>query len=87
MKKLFLLGALVASLALVGCSSTGDAGDVEAAQPASAAAPKTAEDLNQQNLPPDAQRGAAAAIQQNQAQKEQMDAQAEAMRRARANAR
>lgn len=82
MKNLLIVSAFVLSTFMVGCGSSGDAGDVEKAQAASAAAPKSTADLSA-DMPDNAKRGAAAAIQQNQAQKEQMDAQAQAMRQAR----
>lgn len=82
MKKLLILTAALALL--VGCGPSAD-GDVEGARAASEAMPKTAEELSSTGMPPEAQRNAAAAIQANQAQKEAMDAQAEAMKRARNN--
>lgn len=86
MKPWYFLVVVVISVGMIGCNSAGDSGDVEAAEAAAAAAPKTAAELSP-DMPPEARRTAEAAIQQNNAQKAQMDAQAEAMKRARANAR
>jgi len=78
-----LLVILASGLVLGGCSGGADRGDVAAAERAAAAAPKSAADLPQE-MPPQARRQADAAIQQSQAMKQQGDAQAEAMKRARA---
>lgn len=77
MKKLLLI--LPAMLAF-GCSGSND-GDVEAAQKASAAAPKSVNDLPA-DMPEGAKASAGAAIQQGQAMQEQMSAQAAARSRA-----
>lgn len=78
-----LLAILACGLVLAGCSGGADRGDVAAAEKAAAAAPKSAAELPQQ-MPEQARRQADAAIQQGQARQQQADAQAEAMRRARA---
>ncbi len=80
-KPLLLTGLLLFAVALSGCGE-GDAGDVEKANAASAAMPKSAADLPS-DMPPEAKRAAESAMKQNEAQKQSMDAQAEAMRRAR----
>ena len=67
---------------LAGCSDAGDSGDVEKAKQASAAAPKDVSQLPA-NMDPRARASAEAAILQNKAMTEQMNAQAEAMKRAR----
>jgi PBP1b-binding outer membrane lipoprotein LpoB len=78
-----LLAILASGLVLAGCSGGADRGDVAAAEKAAAAAPKSEADLPQ-DMPEQARRQAAAAMQQAQALQQQGDAQAEAMRRARA---
>ncbi len=79
-----VIPALVA-LALVGgfgCRGSSDSGDVARAEAAAAAAPKSVEELPA-DMPPEAKRGAAAAMGQSQAMQQQMDAHADAMKRAR----
>ncbi len=66
MKSLALLS--LTALLCVGCSGSGDPGNVDVAQKASAAAPKAVADLPQ-NMPPEARTGAAAGIGQADAQK------------------
>ncbi len=66
----------------LGCRGSSDSGDVARAEAAAAAAPKTVDELPA-DMPPEAKRGAAAAMGQSQAMQQQMDAQAEAMKRAR----
>lgn len=78
--KTTLLLLIGASLALAGCSGS-DRGDVKAAEEAAARAPKSVDQLPA-DMPPEAKRGAAAAMGQQQAMQQQMDAQAEAMKRA-----
>lgn len=68
------------ALALTGCSGS-DRGDVKAAEEAAARAPKSVEQLPA-DMPPEARRGAEAGMGQQQAMQQQMNAQAEAMRRA-----
>ncbi|MCW5942985.1 MAG: hypothetical protein KIS66_12180 [Fimbriimonadaceae bacterium] len=73
----FLIGC---ALVLAGCSGS-DQGDVKKAEEAAARAPKSVDQLPA-DMPPEAKRGAEAAMGQQQAMKQQMDAQAEAMKRA-----
>lgn len=85
MNKLLVLIGLILTVALVtGCGASGDSGDVETARKASAAMPKTESDLPA-DMPEAAKRSAMGAIKQNEIQKQQMDAQADAMRRAQAS--
>lgn len=79
--KLTLLFCVV--FAVVGCGSS-ETGDVESAAEAMKAAPKSEAELSTE-MPDQAKRSAEAAIKQNNARNQQMDAQAEAMRKARNN--
>jgi PBP1b-binding outer membrane lipoprotein LpoB len=78
-----LSALLISSAVLVGCSSSGDPGDVEKAAQAAQAAPKTADQLPA-DMPPQAKQQAEAAMQQGQAMAQQMNAQGEAMKKAQA---
>jgi len=69
--------------ALIGCDNSGSAGDVKSAEAAAKAAPRSVEQLPQ-DMPPEARRAAEAAMGQSQAAQAQMNAQAEAMKNARA---
>ena len=74
---------VIVGLGLVGCNSSDD-GDVKAAEAAAKRAPKTAADLPK-DMPDAARKQAEAAMAQGQVAKAQMDAQAEAMKKARAS--
>ena len=73
MKKL-LPFSIVLALCAIGCKGGGDSGDVDAAAKASAAAPKTVDQLPA-DMPPEAKRAAAGAMAQQQAMAQQADAQ------------
>lgn len=78
-----LLLGLVGLVTIAGCSSSGDPGNVEAAEAAAKAMPKSVDELPA-NMPPEARKSAEGAILQQQAREKQANAQAEAMKRARA---
>jgi len=78
MKNLLILTAGLCLLA--GCTGS-DSGDVEAAKAAAAAAPKSVDELPS-DMPEEAKRGAAAAIEQGKAMEQQMGAQNDARAKA-----
>lgn len=80
----FFTLTFVVVVSLAGCSGSDDRGDIATAQKATEAAPKSDSDLPT-SMPAEARRGASAAIAQQQAMQQQMNAQAEAMRKARAS--
>lgn len=82
-KKLLILAVVPLGILLAGCSGAGDSGDVAAAEAAAKRAPKSAADLPA-GMPDEAKRQAENAMKAGQAQQQQMDAQAEAMKKARA---
>lgn len=83
MRNLTLTLFAVVAVGLAGCRGSAD-GDVDTAAKATQAAPKTVDQLPA-DMPPEARASAAGAMAATQAQKEQMDAQAAAMRRMRAS--
>ncbi len=85
MKYSLKITSFLGLVALMGCSGSGDSGDVEAANRAAASAPKSVDQLPA-DMSPEAKRMAGAAIGQSQAMKDQAQKENEARKRFMQNA-
>lgn len=81
MMRIILISSLAIGSVIAGCSGGGDSGDVEAANKASAAMPKSVDQLPS-DMSPEAKRMAGAAIGQQQAMTDHAMRENEARKRA-----